>query len=204
MALEYYAALYESIEPTPQQIEAYFDENAEALAEEGVTKVEKPVIDVRHILLIPDGGTVDAGTGAKMYSEEEWDACRQAAEALLEQWRNGEATEDSFAALANEHSEDPGSNTKGGLYEYVYQGDMVDAFNDWCFDASRQPGDTGIVKTSYGYHLMYFVYGADEWYRLAAQKVVGELCNDLLQEGYAKYPSKVYFYNIVLSEINFN
>ena len=34
---------------------------------------------------------------------------------------------------------------------------MVAEFSDWCFDQSRQPGDTGIVKTSYGYHIMYFV-----------------------------------------------
>ena len=37
---------------------------------------------------------------------------------------------------------------------------MVSEFNDWCFDASRKAGDTGIVynEGSYtGYHVMYFV-----------------------------------------------
>ena len=34
---------------------------------------------------------------------------------------------------------------------------MVPTFNDWVFDESRKPGDTGIVKTDYGYHIMYFV-----------------------------------------------
>ena len=34
---------------------------------------------------------------------------------------------------------------------------MVEEFEDWCFDEARQPGDHGIVKTSYGYHIMYFV-----------------------------------------------
>ena len=38
---------------------------------------------------------------------------------------------------------------------------MEAAFNDWCFDSSRKPGDTGIVETTYGYHVMYFV-GTDE------------------------------------------
>ena len=33
---------------------------------------------------------------------------------------------------------------------------MADTFNDWCFDSSRQAGDTGIVETTYGYHVMYF------------------------------------------------
>ena len=78
------------------------------------------------------------------------------AEDLLAEWQNGEATEESFAELAMRESTD-GSKYDGGLYTKVIQGDMVDAFNDWCFDPSRQPGDTGIVETQYGYHVMYFV-----------------------------------------------
>ena len=39
----------------------------------------------------------------------------------------------------------------------VYHNMMVTEFNDWCFDAARQPGDTDIVETTYGYHIMYFV-----------------------------------------------
>ena len=34
---------------------------------------------------------------------------------------------------------------------------MVEAFNDWCFDPARSAGDTGVVETEYGYHVMYFV-----------------------------------------------
>ena len=34
---------------------------------------------------------------------------------------------------------------------------MVTNFNDWCFDASRKTGDTDIVETNFGYHIMYFV-----------------------------------------------
>ena len=42
---------------------------------------------------------------------------------------------------------------------------MVAAFNDWCFDSSRKPGDTGIVETTYGYHVMYFVGTTGQTYR---------------------------------------
>ncbi|MFR5385552.1 MAG: peptidylprolyl isomerase [Oscillospiraceae bacterium] len=68
--------------------------------------------------------------------------------------------------MANELSSDTGSNTNGGLYTQVYKGQMVTEFNDWCFDESRQPGDTGIVynEGSYtGYHVIYFV-GTDAPY----------------------------------------
>ena len=45
----------------------------------------------------------------------------------------------------------------GVWYEQVYKGQMVTAFNDWCFDAARKAGDTDIVETSYGYHIIYFI-----------------------------------------------
>ncbi|MBR5410331.1 MAG: peptidylprolyl isomerase [Clostridia bacterium] len=70
-------------------------------------------------------------------------------------------TEEEFAALAAEASEDTGSSDNGGLYEDVPRGQMVQPFNDWIFDSARKPGDTGLVKTSYGWHLMYFV-GAND------------------------------------------
>ena len=49
-----------------------------------------------------------------------------------------------------------GSKYDGGLHTEVYQGKMVAEFNDWCFDTSRQPGDTAVVDTQYGAHVMYF------------------------------------------------
>ena len=42
---------------------------------------------------------------------------------------------------------------------------MVSAFNDWCFDSARKAGDTGIVETEYGYHVMYFVGNSGMTYR---------------------------------------
>ena len=76
---------------------------------------------------------------------------------LLQQYTDGEQTEDAFAALAVENSTDTGSASNGGLYSNIYKGQMVASFEDWCFDPSRQPGDTGIVESSNGFHVMYFV-----------------------------------------------
>lgn len=39
---------------------------------------------------------------------------------------------------------------------------MVKAFENWCFDAARKAGDTGIVESDYGYHVMYFIQKNDE------------------------------------------
>lgn len=119
-------------------------------------------VDARHILI----KAVDSD-GDGTYSDDEKAAAKDSIEEIYNEWKSGDATEDSFATLAEEKSEDTGSNTDGGLYEHIYKGEMVDEFNDFCFDPSRQPGDTAIVygeTSSYtGYHLVYYV-GTDERY----------------------------------------
>lgn len=114
---------------------------------------EYNLVDVRHILIAPEDGsklaTVDDAAKAEL---------KQKAEDVLNEWKAGEKTEESFAALAEEYSSD---SPEGGLYENVYQGQMVANFNDWIFDESRKTGDTDIVETEYGYHVMYFVGPGD-------------------------------------------
>lgn len=112
----------------------------------------KPV-DVRHILIAfptDDDGNVEDLTDEQ--KQEYYDKAKSVYDQYL-----ANPTEDNFATLASANSEDPGSKDNGGLYEEVNVGDMLDAFNDWCFDASRKPGDTGIIETEYGYHVMYYV-----------------------------------------------
>lgn len=127
----------------------------------GVNTNETSLVNVRHILVSFEGETNEDGT----YPEEAKAAAKATAEEILAGWKDGDATEDSFAALANEKSTDTGSNTNGGLYENVYPGQMVANFNDWCFADDRKTGDTGIVETNYGYHIMYFVGDAEQNYR---------------------------------------
>ena len=125
---------------------------------------EFALANVRHILVKPEGGSYDSETGATTYSDEEMAAAKKVAEELYAQWKAGEATEESFAALANEHSAD-GDGTTGGLYENVYPGQMVTNFNDWCFAEGRKTGDTGIVESDYGYHIMFYSADSDMTYR---------------------------------------
>lgn len=117
---------------------------------------ENPTIDIRHILVSLGTGSIAEGEEGYEDQQAQLKADAHAkAEELLAQWQSGEATEDSFAALALKESAD-GSKYDGGLYTEVYQGQMVTEFNDWCFDTARQSGDTGVVDTQYGSHVMYF------------------------------------------------
>ena len=178
-SLSYDDSVYSSFTFTDDEVSAYYDENAASI---GVEKNDSLMIDVRHILISPEtvddvldaAGNVDetATANAKAAAME---AARTEAESLYADWQAGEATEDSFGDLAYYNSDDPGSYSNGGLYEDVYPGEMVQAFNDWCFDPARQPGDTGIVETDYGYHIMYFVaYGETSYWRSQAISLMTE------------------------------
>ena len=115
------------------------------------------------MLIQPEGCEFD-DKGYVVATDEQWEACRAEGQAMLDAWVAEGATEDGFAILAGQKSVDTGSATNGGLYENVYKGQMVPAFNDWIFDAERQGGDYGLVKTEFGYHLMYYVSGEEAWY----------------------------------------
>jgi len=144
----------------------------------GVNENLDQLVNVRHILIPFEGGTTDSTTGTVTYSDEEKAAAQAKAQELLDTFLAGEATEEAFAALANENSTDAGSNTNGGLYEDVYPGQMVTNFNDWCFDNSRMSGDTGIVESSYGYHVMYFSSYSTTTYR--DHMITTDLRNDAI------------------------
>ncbi|MGE4352760.1 MAG: peptidylprolyl isomerase [Oscillospiraceae bacterium] len=117
-------------------------------------------INVRHILI-----KVTADDDGN-YTQEAKDTAKAEIDEILAEYEAGDKTEESFAALANEKSEDTGSNTNGGLYENVARNQMVKPFEDFCF-AEHEYGDTGIVYyegSNYaGYHLIYYV-GEGELY----------------------------------------
>lgn len=148
------------------------------------SRAEYNTVDVRHVLIQPETTTLsseDEGYQADVDTKRA-DA-RAKAEELYAQWQAGEATEDSFAQLARDNSSD-GNAAEGGIYTEVYQGQMVPTFNDWCFDASRKPGDTGIVETDYGYHIMYFVGQNEPYWKI---QVRDDLTNADMDEWYKTF-----------------
>mgnify|MGYP005849831989 FL=1 len=193
----YYAQIAQGFEPTDEQLDDYFEEHAEGYAASGITKDTK-LVNVRHILVYPEGAD-GTNLATQEFSEEAWAASEKKAQEILDQFLAGDKTEESFAALANEYSEDPGSNTNGGLYENVSEGEMVAAFNDWCFDAARQVGDTGIVKTNYGYHVMYFSGSQTTWQKYARNDYMVENATATAKEIAAKLPMTVQYSDILLA-----
>lgn len=195
----YYNTLCEENVPTDAEIEAYFTEHEQTYLDSGLSREDR-YVDVRHVLIMPEGA--DSSTiRSETFPEEAWETSRVKAEELMDQWEKGDKSEDSFAALAMEHSQD-GSASVGGLYTDVVQGQMVEAFNDWCFDESRKYGDYDIVETEFGYHLMYFVGSRPVWKDYAESDLINERANQILDGIVSKYPVEVEFENILLAYVD--
>ncbi len=128
---------------------------------------ESPTIDVRHILFMIEPTLTEEDAGYDEEVAQLMAEARAEAESVYAQWQAGEATEESFANLAIEHSDD-GSRYSGGLYMEVTEGYMVQEFNDWCFDSSRKAGDTDVIETEFGAHVMYFVGRNQDVWELSA------------------------------------
>ena len=130
----------------------------------GVEDNKYPLANVRHTLIQPEGGKYNSTTGKTDYTKEEMAAAKLEAEALLEEFKSGKATSLDFANMANEHSAD-GDGTTGGLYEDVVPGQMVANFDAWCFEEGRKAGDTGLVESEFGWHIMYYEGDSETTYR---------------------------------------
>lgn len=118
---------------------AYQQLNDSITVTDDEVREQHPTIAVRHILT----KAVADENGA--YTDEAKEAAKAKAEEIYNEWLTGDATEESFAALAEQYSEDSGSNTNGGLYNSITPGQTVPEFDAFCFDDARTPGDTGIV-----------------------------------------------------------
>ena len=137
---------------------------------------ESRTANVRHILL------TETGWGSSEKALEK-------AEELLAEFEAGDRSEESFGILALAYSEDEGSYYNGGLYENVLPGQMVESFDEWCFDDSRAAGDVDIIETDYGYHIMYYVgEGLESWQSSVSGAIISEKFNEYNTELEESYP----------------
>ena len=85
-------------------------------------------------------------------------------EEILEEWKSGAATEDSFAELCKKYTQDTSAVENGGLFEQVTKTGMTEELSNWIFDSSRQAGDTVAITVSDSTYVLYYI-GQDqpEW-----------------------------------------
>ena len=85
-------------------------------------------------------------------------------EEILDEWKNGAATEDSFAELCKKYTQDTSAAENGGLFEQVTKTGMTEELSNWIFDSSRQAGDTVAITVNDTSYVLYYI-GQDqpEW-----------------------------------------
>lgn len=114
-------------------IKSYFDQNANRYS----TPEERRA---SHILI----------TAAASAPAAEREAAKAKAAELLAQVRKAP---DTFAAVAKQHSQDPGSAPGGGDLSFFQRGAMVKPFEDAAF-ALAKDGISAVVESDFGYHII--------------------------------------------------
>ncbi len=150
--------------------------------------IEKPVYideyasqDVRHILFDIDTTL----TGSAL--EKALAKAKEEAQKVLDEYNKGDKTAEAFGELAKEHTAD-GNGDEGGLYENVLKGSMVEEFENWIYDDARKAGDVDLVKTKYGWHIMYYVgEGNTAWKVTAEEGLKNDDYEDHLEDLEEKY-----------------
>ncbi|HEX9060293.1 MAG TPA: stalk domain-containing protein [Clostridia bacterium] len=144
------------------------DKEVQNFYEKNKSSFEK--VTVQHILIM----TIDSGTNAPLPQDKVAEAKKQA-EDILAKVKAGE----DFKELAKKYSQDPGSKDNGGEYTFP-KGQMVKAFEDWSFNA--KPGDIGIIKSEYGYHVMKFV----------KKLTIEDMKDDIINAYYGQYQQELF------------
>lgn len=130
-----------------------------------LTVPEEEMYSVRHILIMPESDKKDEdGESTKdvKYTDEQWKTAEMKADEVYQKYLSSDKSEFAFASLAEEYSEDVNSTSKGQGNSYggsivTLLGQMTDSFEKWSTDDKRKYADTEIVKSEFGYHIMFFV-----------------------------------------------
>ncbi len=123
----------DAISVDDEEVKAYYDENRGSIDD----------VTVRHLLI---------STDIEGITEEQKQEKKKLAEDLFRRIQQGE----DMTVLVSEYSEDPAVTQNNGVYTFTYiqavEQSYAPEFRDWAFQADT--GETDIVETGSGYHIM--------------------------------------------------
>lgn len=106
-------------------------------------------------------------------------------QAILDEWKSGAATEDSFIELCEKYSTDTTAST-GGLYQGILSGSLgVTELEEWALDESRAAGDTVAIQPegdTQHYVLYYVGQGDPSWKQSISSTLLSEYMTEYLEE----------------------
>lgn len=156
----------EQVELSDADIESYYQNNSQAFqAQEKIQvayvelskaelmgAVDVTEADVRNYYeqRIEQYRTQEERRVAHILVENSTENAEQKAQQALEQVQAGE----DFASVAENYSDDTFSAENGGDLDWIEQGMMDEAFDEAAFALENVGDTTGIVETSFGYHII--------------------------------------------------
>ncbi|MDR0249347.1 MAG: peptidyl-prolyl cis-trans isomerase [Oscillospiraceae bacterium] len=155
---------------------------------------EVTAADTRHILKIFPEHDGDEPT------EEQSEATKTAAREVSDAWREKGGTERAFAELAAAESDDTGTKFSGGFYSFT-KGDAVAEYNDWTFDPLRREGDAELVKTQYGWHIIYFIGAYENWSAQAQKSLQDTAFTELFEARGAEIEKKQHGFGMFITNL---
>ncbi|MCM1102426.1 MAG: peptidyl-prolyl cis-trans isomerase [Clostridium sp.] len=102
-------------------------------------------------------------------------------QAVLDEWKAGEATESSFEELCDRYTEDETVTGNGALFTGLTESGVSEDLAEWIFAEGRQTGDTTVINSTDGYiYVMYYVaQGKAAWQT--------EIADTLLMDAQTEY-----------------
>ena len=124
-------------------------------------------VDVRHILISGDVSPTEFANA----TDAQRAAAKKKADEVYAEWKAGEKTEESFEALSVKYSKDESVVENKGLIKGISDdSNYVPSFKNWCLYDMREVGETAIVESIYGYHIMYLAATEGEPYYIGMAK----------------------------------
>lgn len=164
MAQEYADDLYSRIAVSEEEISDYYQRNLGNYTDLTISK--QPNVNVRHILLLPQGDTTEA-----------IEAEIAVARSLMDDLETAGNHVEDFERYVQEYSRDSGSRENGGWLENLYPGAIGGGFDEWCFAATgHEIGALGVARSQFGVHLIRFegVTESYHWKEVVAEDMKSE------------------------------
>lgn len=152
----------------------------------------------RNIEVLAETTPSEDENGTDLPTDEQLAAAKTKADDLLDQWKNGDATADSFGELAKTNSADETNKDNGGLNEDANRSSLDANLTDWLFAEGRQPGDAAVVEASdssgnvIGYQILYVEsLGEIQWKYQATTALRSDDYDKWYTEVEANYPAEL-------------
>ncbi len=104
-------------------------------------------------------------------------------QAILDEWKGGAATEESFAEICDKYNDPEVTSLEGGLLEGAIASDMPSELAEWIGDSARAAGDTAVISPAaeqYTYVLYYVGAGDAEWIQRIRTTILNERVSEYM------------------------